>query len=758
MANRVQFLICVFVLIARAALVAGTNDAVVLARGQPLAWIRTSADKTHFVGDGTDHSFVPWGFNYDHDDAGRFLEYYWADDWAKVTNDFREMKILGANVVRVSPQLCCLMKSPEQPDETNLARLGMLVRLAEENGLYLDVTGLGCYHKDEVPAWYDAMDESARWKVQARYWRAVAEVCKDSPAIFCYDLMNEPVPSGDRKGDWLPGQPLDGSYFVQRLTTDMRGRTEKEVAKEWIAEMSAAIRAVDKRHMITVGLACWEVPFGPGARSAFCDPDVSAGLDFLSVHYYPRQGKLADDLAILKHYDIGKPLVIEEIFPLSADVETTEEFIRRSRMDADGWISFYWGKTPDEYDKEPGIRASAVGGWLRHFCALREEMLGGNFSPTPRTQSPPGAKDIAEAKVDPAVYNSLVGRYDYDKKRLTVTRVGNQLFAQFAGRNCEIFPKSETEYFWKVMDAQVTFVKDDRGKVTKTIYHRDGQTIILTKIVLELFWLSRYGRWFGAAALLYAFCIGIGVSIRDRVPFQIMREFFHSLPRNFAGCFKGWNIAWHFGAIGLGVVLVTSGFDWFYLCATRSPQLLAWMIPGINLGVWVPLALPPSLLLAGMAFKKAPIVRTGWALAQVALIGFVLTELIKAVTGRPQPPWFVGPDTSHVFHFGLLRSEIVSGWPSGHTIIAFAMSVTLFWLFPQKKWLGAASLLYAFYVGLSISMTVHWFADFASGIIFGIVVGTTVGRSFAAMDFPSRGNGVQSAFDRIDVHWWEFWK
>jgi hypothetical protein len=50
------------------------------------------------------------------------------------------------------------------------------------------------------------------------------------------------------------------------------------------------------------------------------------------------------------------------------------------------------------------------------------------------------------------------------------------------------------------------------------------------------------------------------------------------------------------------------------------------MIPGINLGVWVPLALPPSLLLAGMAFKRANIIRTGCALAQVALIGFVLGE------------------------------------------------------------------------------------------------------------------------------------
>jgi hypothetical protein len=363
-----------------------------------------------------------------------------------------------------------------------------------------------------------------------------------------------------------------------------------------------------------------------------------------------------------------------------------------------------------------------------------------------KDSSSKAVKDVEEAKVDPAVYDSLAGRYDYGNLRvLRVTRDGNHLFAQFAGRNCEIFPKSETEYFWKVMDAQVTFVKDDSGKVIKAVYHQGGKTTVGPKITsLERFWLSLYARWFGAAALLYVFCIGSGITIRDRVPFQFMREFVYSLPRNFGGCFKGWKIAWHLVAIGLGVILVTSGFDWFYLSATRSPQLLAWFIPGINVGVWVPLALPPLLLLAGMVFKRAWITRTGWALAQVALIGLVLTELIKAVTGRPQPPFQMGPDTSHVFHFGLLRSEMVSGWPSGHTIIAFGMAVTLFWLFPKKRWICTAALSYAFYIGLSVSMTVHWFSDFASGIVFGLIIGTTVGRNFAAMDFPSRGNGVQN--------------
>jgi hypothetical protein len=94
------------------------------------------------------------------------------------------------------------------------------------------------------------------------------------------------------------------------------------------------------------------------------------------------------------------------------------------------------------------------------------------------------AKDIAEARVNPAVYAGLVGKYDYGNGVvMTVTREDNHLFAQLTGQpKCEIFPKSETEYFWKVVDAQVTFVKNATGKVTKVIHHQNGDTIDAPKI------------------------------------------------------------------------------------------------------------------------------------------------------------------------------------------------------------------------------------------------------------------------------------
>ena len=118
--------------------------------------------------------FTPWGFNYDHDEKGRLIEDYWETEWPRIEQDFREMKALGANVVRVHLQLGKFMMGADRPDERSLVRLGRLLDLAERLGLYLDLTGLGCYHKKDVPAWYDAMTEPDRWAVQARFWEAIA--------------------------------------------------------------------------------------------------------------------------------------------------------------------------------------------------------------------------------------------------------------------------------------------------------------------------------------------------------------------------------------------------------------------------------------------------------------------------------------------------------------------------------------------------------------------------------------------------------
>jgi len=202
-----------------------------------------------------------------------------------------------------------------------------------------------------------------------------------------------------------------------------------------------------------------------------------------------------------------------------------------------------------------------------------------------------------------------------------------------------------------------------------------------------------------------------------------MKQFFATLPQNLIGCFKGWMILWHVIAIVLTFVLVMSGFDWRYYLATRNPAFRSWMWPAVGIGGLLPLALPLTLFAVGIIARNARAILTGWAIGQAELLGLFVSSVYKAVTGRVHPAHVAGADISHVFQFGWLRGGVFWGWPSSHATIAFATAVTVFMLCPKQRWLGFAALLYAFYVGMGVSMTIHWFSDFTAGAIIGSVIG-----------------------------------
>jgi len=317
--------------------------------------------------------FTPWGFNYDHDRRPRLLEEYWEAEWSTVAEDFAEMRDLGANVVRIHLQLVKFMDAPDKPNAKSLEMLRRLITLAEQNGLYLDITGLACYRKKEAPAWYDALGESERWDVQARFWEAVAACGAGSPAVFCYDLMNEPVVPGGRReaGEWVAGD-LAGFSYVQFITLDQAGRPRPEIARQWIARLKAAIRKHDPRHLITVGLVPWSVD-RPGLTSGFVPREVAGDLDFLCVHLYPNEKKPEEDLETLKGFSVGKPLVIEEIFLMNCGADYLRKFIGESRQYACGWIGFYWGQTPAELRQSRDIGPALTAAWLEVFRKARPE-------------------------------------------------------------------------------------------------------------------------------------------------------------------------------------------------------------------------------------------------------------------------------------------------------------------------------------------------------------------------------------------------
>ena len=175
-----------------------------------------------------------------------------------------------------------------------------------------------------------------------------------------------------------------------------------------------------------------------------------------------------------------------------------------------------------------------------------------------------------------------------------------------------------------------------------------------------------------------------------------------------------------------------SGFDWRWFLATRNPALRSWMFPAVHIGGLMPLALPLILFAFGIIARSARTILTGWAVGQAALLGALIVVAYKAFTGRAHPAHGAGADISHVFHFGFLRGGVFWGWPSSHTTIVFAMAVTVFTLSPKQRWLGVMAILYAFYVGVGVSMTIHWYSDFVAGAIIGSVIGTVVGKSFGS--------------------------
>ena len=91
---------------------------------------------------------------------------------------------------------------------------------------------------------------------------------------------------------------------------------------------------------------------------------------------------------------------------------------------------------------------------------------------------------LIPATVDPAVYNAYVGDYEVAPGFVITFRCRNdRFFAQPAGQpEAEAFPRSETEFFFKLVDASVSFIKDSTDTVTGMVLRQGGREIPAKKV------------------------------------------------------------------------------------------------------------------------------------------------------------------------------------------------------------------------------------------------------------------------------------
>ena len=147
--------------------------------------------------------------------------------------------------------------------------------------------------------------------------------------------------------------------------------------------------------------------------------------------------------------------------------------------------------------------------------------------------------------------------------------------------------------------------------------------------------------------------------------------------------------------------------------------------------MFIPVIVPVALLIYSNIFANKRIQNALYAVVQAGALGLGISSLYKVFTGRMGPPHSLNTvDTSHLFRFGFLRGGAFQGWPSSHTSVAFAMSMAVWVLFPEKKLIRYIALIYALFIGLGVSATIHWFSDFVAGMRLGSIIGVTVGKSF----------------------------
>jgi CubicO group peptidase (beta-lactamase class C family) len=92
--------------------------------------------------------------------------------------------------------------------------------------------------------------------------------------------------------------------------------------------------------------------------------------------------------------------------------------------------------------------------------------------------------DHTEIQLDPDTLEKYAGQYQLAPNILiTIKRNGSRLSAQLTGQGpAEIFPESKTDFFYRVVDAQITFKLDSQGRANGLILHQLGRDQLAQRI------------------------------------------------------------------------------------------------------------------------------------------------------------------------------------------------------------------------------------------------------------------------------------
>jgi hypothetical protein len=148
--------------------------------------------------------------------------------------------------------------------------------------------------------------------------------------------------------------------------------------------------------------------------------------------------------------------------------------------------------SPDRlFERMSGIPMGISRDQRGEVTRLTAHFLGGEFSfrkvsvQPPKYSLPPKLRTAIS--LDTNLLDACVGRYEVAPQPvwpregaiLTICREGEQLLLRVAAKDIsqapiEIYPESPTNFFLKINDEQLTFLKSNKGEVMAVVHHMDG--------------------------------------------------------------------------------------------------------------------------------------------------------------------------------------------------------------------------------------------------------------------------------------------
>ena len=391
-----------------AAVASRTSAQAIQARPE-MGLIVVSPDGTGFVERPSGRPFIPFGTNYYDPNTGWAPKIWRQFDPDRVTRHFQAMSDLGVNCARVFLTAATFQPEVDRIDEQALVKLDTLIRIARPSGIRLILTGPD--HWEGTPSYWRPDRFAGEQALQAleTFWRTVGRRYRGEPAIFAWDLLNEPhMPWSTESwrpkwNQWLQAKYKDWEGLKSAWGSEIKeGESWEEVAvpenkadkgsprlidwqtfrehlaDEWVRRQVEAIRQADPTHLVTVGYIQWSYPLvrqgNPNLYAAFNPRRQSQWLDFMCVHFYPLLGRPFESKenwdrnltylqSVLAYCHVGKPVVLGEYGwygggAVRGQPSLTEDQqaqwiaaeIEATRRLSDGWLSWPFADTPTSTD------------------------------------------------------------------------------------------------------------------------------------------------------------------------------------------------------------------------------------------------------------------------------------------------------------------------------------------------------------------------------------------------------------------------